>query len=99
MIFKRFPDFSAMQTFAREITSDGQAWEIEAHIYTDTEVSYRPGITLFPKDNWDAGYMLRWDAFSDERDIDFIGKGSRVNARNRATEMVNVMLALLTMED
>lgn len=64
-------------------------WEIESHIYEEG-VAYRPGITLF---NDAETVYLRWYCYADETGIDFMGPRCRVEARDKAGDYVNQLIA------
>ena len=95
MQFNRFATFADMVAFVKAelSTTKYRKWEIEAHIYTDEEIWFRPGITIYPKTNYEAGFKLRWNAYDDEpMTTKFIGQRARVEARDMGGKLVDMML-------
>lgn len=89
-MFFRFRTFADMVAYVRDTVETSGDWDIEANIYTDEEIWYRPQLTLFCNETGRVDH-LRWFAYDDEpTETKFMGKGSRVAARRKAESLVKI---------
>lgn len=99
-VYKRFANLPAMLAYAVPVAAaydarpdaDGKAFA-EPGIYSDNNgLSHRAAVWLVCGD---VTHVLQWNAYSEQADIDFVGKRSRVDARDAALLFVDQVQAAI----
>lgn len=82
--FHRFANLDEMKAFALSIVKDDEGGKVfaESGIYTDNNgLSFRAQVAIVTDS---VIHVLRWNAFSDQPDIEHMGKRARVEAHDSA---------------
>lgn len=94
MKFERFATLKDMTQYAivHATKTEGKVW-VEASTYME-DVWARPSVFLICEG--EETVCLRWNAYHDEQDIDFMGPRARREAMEKAEHMVEIIQSAIT---
>lgn len=90
--FHRFATIEAMKAFALDIVRNDQSEDrvfAESGIYSDNNgLTFRPQVSIVTES---TVHVLRWNAFADQPEIDFLGKRARRDANDESGRFVDII--------